>query len=219
MSAVCPSAFRKGFCCGEMFCCCVVAVDTWLLLCYWSVKLLVLATACFLVDLLLLRTADYALLSICLLSGPLILLVYAGDLLPKHCYSISLLSWSLHLMGHAAGFFLLRCLGCMEAADGDFEFRTFAPGSHLLAFDGGGCFGMAWSRGHTLFPSSFMEDERWIVAFPIALEAIWCCWNLAECFPNSVALPIAVPCKCRVELMPSYCFFPRLVVLAAVDDN
>ncbi|GMH12870.1 hypothetical protein Nepgr_014711 [Nepenthes gracilis] len=42
---------------------------------------------------------------------------------------ISLLSWSLFLLGHAAGFFVLRFLGCMEAADGDFEFLSrFLPG-------------------------------------------------------------------------------------------
>ncbi|GMH29483.1 hypothetical protein Nepgr_031326 [Nepenthes gracilis] len=114
MRAVCPSTLRKGFCCGELICYCVVAVGTWPFLCCWSVKLLVLATACFLVDLLLLRTAAYALLSICLLSWPLPLRVYVGELLRKHCYSISLLSWSLLLLGQAAGLFLLRCLGCME---------------------------------------------------------------------------------------------------------
>ncbi|GMH00785.1 hypothetical protein Nepgr_002624 [Nepenthes gracilis] len=66
MRVICPSALRKGF----------------------AVLLLVLgrlsADASFLVDLLLLRTAAYALLSFCLLSGPLPLLEYVGVLLAIH---------------------------------------------------------------------------------------------------------------------------------------
>ncbi|GMH21264.1 hypothetical protein Nepgr_023106 [Nepenthes gracilis] len=53
-------------------------------------------------------------------------------------------------------------------------------------------------RGCTLVPSSFMEDERWIVASPIAFEAICCCWNLAECLPS--VLPFLLQCPANAEL-------------------
>ncbi|GMH07529.1 hypothetical protein Nepgr_009369 [Nepenthes gracilis] len=73
---------------------------------------MVLVIACFLVDLLL-RTAAYALLSICLLSGPLLLLVYVGGLLPKHCYSISLLScWDSNV---DVDFTVAICFLCEES--------------------------------------------------------------------------------------------------------
>ncbi|GMH14023.1 hypothetical protein Nepgr_015864 [Nepenthes gracilis] len=58
-------------------------------------KLLVLATARFLDDFLLLRSAAYTLLSICLLSWSLILLMHAGVLTHTHCYSICMSGWSL----------------------------------------------------------------------------------------------------------------------------
>ncbi|GMH19872.1 hypothetical protein Nepgr_021713 [Nepenthes gracilis] len=71
-----------------------------------QVKLLVFATACFLVDFLMLRTADFALISICLLSWPLLLLV-----------------WNSYLE-----------VDFTVAAVDDFEFWPFASVSHRLSW-------------------------------------------------------------------------------------